>query len=229
VAFSRSLLFGSSLLLHAGLAVGVRSLPPPARSTDVAIVVTESKPAPKVPPPPAPPPKAAPKPAPPAAKAPKAAPAPAPEPAPAPAPAPVAAAGDGPGLPVGPGGDGTGNGTGKGIGGNAATPAPSAARPAAAPPPQDTCAEPMVKPKAIAVVEPAYTESARAAGLQGRVRVEITVGPDGRVTNARVLQGLGQGLDEAAIAAARASTFSAATRCGRAVPATFTIGMRFSL
>jgi protein TonB len=44
-----------------------------------------------------------------------------------------------------------------------------------------------------------------------------------------VIAGLGHGLDEAALEAARASTFEPGTRCGKAAVTTFTIGMRFSL
>jgi protein TonB len=93
----------------------------------------------------------------------------------------------------------------------------------------EECAEAAVKPKPLNIVQPAYTDEARAQQIEGKVRVEITVGPDGAVTNVRVLQGLGHGLDEAALDAARGSTFEPGTRCGKAVATTFTIGMRFSL
>jgi protein TonB len=94
---------------------------------------------------------------------------------------------------------------------------------------ESACAEPIVKPKPIQVIQPAYTPDAQAAGIAGKVRVEITISATGEVTGARVLEGLGHGLDEAALEAARASTFTPATRCGEPVGTTFTIGMRFSL
>ena len=51
----------------------------------------------------------------------------------------------------------------------------------------------------------------------------------GRVRGARVLQGLGYGLDEAALASARRITFRPGTRCGKPVDATFVVAIRFTL
>ena len=48
-----------------------------------------------------------------------------------------------------------------------------------------------------------YPVAARAAGVAGRVYVRFVVGADGRVRDAQVLQGLGHGCDEAALAAVR--------------------------
>jgi protein TonB len=59
--------------------------------------------------------------------------------------------------------------------------------------------------------------------------VELSLDDAGRVTGARVLQGLGHGLDEAALAAARGARFEPATRCGRPVATTFTLAVRFAL
>jgi protein TonB len=86
-----------------------------------------------------------------------------------------------------------------------------------------------VKPKPKGVPSPAYTAAAREANVEGKVRIEVTVGPDGAVKSARVIAGLGYGLDEAALAAARRGTFEPGTRCGKPVTATFVIAMRFSL
>jgi protein TonB len=102
------------------------------------------------------------------------------------------------------------------------------AAPAAAKPDED-CPEPPTKPKPKNVLQPSYPEAARAAGISGKVRVEVTVDETGAVKSARVVSGLGHGLDEAALAAARGSTFGPATRCGKSVGGTFVIGMRFSL
>jgi protein TonB len=91
------------------------------------------------------------------------------------------------------------------------------------------CDEPLVKPKPRSVPQPSYTAEARAAAVEGRVRVQLTVDETGRVTNVRILAGLGHGLDEAALAAARQASFEPATRCGKPSSATFTISMRFTL
>jgi protein TonB len=90
------------------------------------------------------------------------------------------------------------------------------------------CEDPVVKPKPRQVPQPVYTTSARAAGIEGKVRVKLTVDETGRVVNVVVIEGLGYGLDETAVAAAKAAEFEPATRCGKPVSATFTISMRFT-
>ncbi len=95
-------------------------------------------------------------------------------------------------------------------------------------PAPQACAEGAVKPKPKRLPQPAYTPDAVAAGVEGRVRVAISVDERGEVVDVRLLAGLGHGLDEAALAAARRATFEPALRCGKAVPATFTVAMRFS-
>lgn len=106
--------------------------------------------------------------------------------------------------------------------------APRAAKPTAtATPAIEDCADAPQKPKPRNVPQPAYTDAARAAGVEGKVRVELTVDENGQVISVRVLSGLGHGLDEAALAAARAATFEPALRCGKPTRATFTISMRF--
>lgn len=100
---------------------------------------------------------------------------------------------------------------------------------AAAPEATTSCAEPETKPKASSMPRPTYTDEARAAGVEGKVRVELTVDEQGAVTAARVLEGLGHGLDEAAVEAVRGASFAPATRCGKPVAATFTVAIRFAL
>jgi len=92
----------------------------------------------------------------------------------------------------------------------------------------DPCEEPPAKPKPVNVPQPAYTERARAAQIEGKVRVELTVDERGKVVAVRVIQGLGYGLDEAAVSAAQNAVFEPAVRCGKPTRATFTVGMRFS-
>lgn len=93
----------------------------------------------------------------------------------------------------------------------------------------DECADPAVKPKPISVSQPAYSSAAREAGVEGKVRVEVSVDADGHVKSVRLISGLGHGLDEAALEAARRATFQPGTRCGKPVAATFVIAMRFSI
>ncbi|AKT40093.1 energy transducer TonB [Chondromyces crocatus] len=238
-----SLLYAASIAVHALLAASVLTIKQRERRENIAISVTESKKppeppkpieAPRLPPPPEE--KAPPRPAKARTVAEPKAEAPPPE---AKAPSPTSAAldalpdfglslsgGAGPGLAV-PAGGGP-----PPVAANAA-PRPSATTPpppkALAPRPVDDCTEAVVKPKPKRVPQPAYTASAREAGVEGRVRVEVTVGADGQITGARILSGLGHGLDEAALSAARSGSFEPATRCGKPVSATFVIAMRFSL
>jgi len=93
----------------------------------------------------------------------------------------------------------------------------------------DDCQEDMVKAKQQGFVQPAYPEDARAAGIEGRVRVQITLDASGAVLGALLVSGLGHGTDESALAAAKRMSFSPATRCGKAVPSSFVISVRFAL
>ena len=102
----------------------------------------------------------------------------------------------------------------------------TAERPAAA---ADDCQEDLVKAKPQALIQAAYSDDARAAGIEGRVRVQITIDASGAVVDAKLVSGLGHGLDEAALAAAKRMSFSPATRCGKAVQSTFMYTTRFAL
>jgi protein TonB len=94
-------------------------------------------------------------------------------------------------------------------------------------PAADDCDEAPSKPSPIARPTAVYPRSQEGSGVTGKVRVEITVDEHGRVAGAKVLQSLGPGFDEAALAAARAYTFEPAVRCGKPVPATVRIGFSF--
>ncbi len=103
------------------------------------------------------------------------------------------------------------------------------AAPVAAALPSDGCDEPPAKPKPISVPQPGYTDDAQAAAVEGKVRVQLTVDETGKVVDVKLIAGLGHGLDEAALAAARRATFEPAMHCGKPTQATFTISMRFKL
>jgi periplasmic protein TonB len=103
------------------------------------------------------------------------------------------------------------------------------AAPVAAALPSDGCDDPPAKPKYISLQQPSYTDDAIAAAIEGKVRVQLTVDETGKVVDVKLIAGLGHGLDEAALAAARRATFEPALRCGKPTQATFTISMRFKL
>jgi len=102
----------------------------------------------------------------------------------------------------------------------------AAERPAVA---ADECTEDLVKAKQSGFVQPTYTDDARAAGIEGRVRVQITLDAAGAVTGMTVVSGLGHGLDESMIAAVKRMTFTPATRCGKPVASTLVMAARFAL
>ncbi|AKV01485.1 Ferric siderophore transport system, periplasmic binding protein TonB [Labilithrix luteola] len=236
-----SLLYLVSFGAHGVLALGVATLKGtrPSENVSVAVIETTKKPATPPAPPPPPPPalKEEPRRAETKAKVAPSKPAPAaaePPPAAAAAPAPLGQGDATPDFGLSMAG-GTGGGLAVPTGGGRPSPASSASSPvtkkvlAPAAPVAEACAEPAVKAKALTLSQPAFTREAREANVSGKVRVEVTVDANGHVTSARVLEGLGYGLDEAALAAARAATFEPSTRCGKPVASTFVIGMRFSL
>ena len=98
---------------------------------------------------------------------------------------------------------------------------------AAAPAP---VAEVFVPPSFLFRQEPVYPERARRAGVEGVVGVRIALAPDGAVRQVELTQSSGsRHLDEAALAAARASTFSPASRNRSPVGAEAVASYRFEL
>jgi protein TonB len=225
----RTLFFAASVGAHVALAGGLAAIPRRTVRETIAITLAETKktppaatvdPAPKAPDPPA---AAARHPARAKAVAP-------PQPEPAANPAPASPSLDA--LPdFGLSLSGTG-GSGLAVATAAAAPATSAApkviERSLAVKPADDCEEPPAKPKLVSHPSPAYTEDARSAGITGKVRVEISVDERGRIVAVRLLQGLGHGLDEAALAAARSARFEPAVRCGKSSAGTIRIGFTFT-
>jgi protein TonB len=226
-------LYGVSFAIHASLGVGVTEIEPTKEPERVAITVVDvpkPKPKPKVeePPPPPPPP-------PPVAEAPKKA-APKPKAAEAPPPAveaaPVAAPTFGIAMTGGAGMGGIAVPQGESLGAASKEPVKRVAEAKTLVEPRkpsSACSEDATKPKPIVMAKPEYTDDAKAAQIEGKVRVEITVDASGAVKSVKVLESLGHGLDEAAIRAVQAATFEPAQQCGKPVSATFVVGIRFSL
>ena len=226
---SRTQLIAVSLGAHVALGFGLGSIPPRKHRETIAITVSETRkkpppphvdPPPPVPEPPAPRPTRA-KSAPPSAKTQPLAPA-----AHAQAASSLAALPDF-GLSLSGVGGGLAIPSGGGVGAAPAARAAAKVLSRAAVKTGD-CDDPPAKPKLLTRPSPAYTDAARAAGVSGKVRVEITVDEQGRVASVRVIQGLGYGLDESALAAARALSFEPAVRCGKPSAATFKIGFNFA-
>ncbi|HTQ06856.1 MAG TPA: energy transducer TonB [Polyangiaceae bacterium] len=91
------------------------------------------------------------------------------------------------------------------------------------------CDEPLVKARPERVVRPEFTTEARTAGVDGVVMIDLEIDDRGDVISAKVRKGLGHGLDESSLEAAKKTHFIPATRCGKPVAAPLVIKMRFSL
>jgi TonB family protein len=76
---------------------------------------------------------------------------------------------------------------------------------------------------------PLYTEQARKSGITGMVRLRMLLSFDGRVRHILVLKGLGGGLTEMAINAARGIKFTPAIKDGRPVSQFITIEYNFHI
>jgi len=77
---------------------------------------------------------------------------------------------------------------------------------------------------------PAYSDEARKAKLQGSVMLRLIVMPDGRATNISVVKGIGFGLDDRAIEAVRNWHFKPGRdAAGKSVPAWVTVEVVFRL
>jgi TonB family protein len=84
-------------------------------------------------------------------------------------------------------------------------------------------------PRLLREVKADYTEDARRHNITGDVVLEIVVTREGGVGDIRVLQGLGAGLDERAVAAVRQWRFAPARRHGEAVDVVVEVAVEFTL
>jgi TonB family protein len=85
----------------------------------------------------------------------------------------------------------------------------------------------MTPPEALNHPAPAYTLEALSAGVEGTVTVRGEFDIDGRFTPVDIVEGLGFGLDEAALAALETWTFRPAYRSGRRVPVVADVDVEF--
>lgn len=76
---------------------------------------------------------------------------------------------------------------------------------------------------------PSYTTEARARGIEGEVLIEVQFCASGEAKLTRLVHGLGYGLDEAAMAAARGIRFRPAMRDGLAVDSSAVVRIVFQL
>jgi periplasmic protein TonB len=92
------------------------------------------------------------------------------------------------------------------------------------------CTEPPGKPEPTLKTDIEYTEEARAAGIEGRLVLKVTVDASGLVTDVVVVASVDPALDAAAIATVKTWKFRPALACGKPVAGgTYTIARRFVL
>jgi len=236
----REVMIVASLALHGVIATAALSAAHDKkvrRATTVSLAEPDKKPEPRKPPPPPPEqPKPRPRPKPTAAPAPVA-PVSAPEPAPVRT-APVATdtvMSNEVGMDIG-----TGQKPREEV-----KPAPTPAKPKPAPAKAPThvehtegastdnagaCTEPPGKPEPTLKTDIEYTEEARAAGIEGRLVLRVTVDATGLVSDVIVVTGVDPALDAAAIATVKTWRFRPALACGKPVAGgQYTIARRFVL
>jgi protein TonB len=92
------------------------------------------------------------------------------------------------------------------------------------------CTEPPGKPEPTLKTDIEYTEEARAAGIEGRLVLRVTVDATGLVSDVVVVSSVDPALDAAAIATVKTWRFRPALACGKPVAGgQYTIARRFVL
>lgn len=85
------------------------------------------------------------------------------------------------------------------------------------------------KPVKVSAPQPAYTEEARTARIQGVVIAQATIRRDGTVSSVKVLKGLPMGLSEKAVEAIETWKFEPATLNGQPVDVYYNLTVNFRL
>lgn len=85
------------------------------------------------------------------------------------------------------------------------------------------------RPQILGRPTPGYTEEARHAQVEGAVRLSVVLNADGAVSTISVVRGLGYGLDERAIEAARQLRFVPAQKDGHRVSVRVFLEFKFTL
>ncbi len=116
----------------------------------------------------------------------------------------------------------------------AGSPAEAAPRgeggPSSNPEPIYSIGGPVTAPVAIRSPLPAYTQEAGKRHVEGSVLLEVVIGKDGQARDAKVLRGLGYGLDESAVeAVTRNWTFRPGTLNGQPVNVAVNIEVSFRI
>ena len=85
------------------------------------------------------------------------------------------------------------------------------------------------KPVPIYKPNPVYTPEAKAAKIQGTVILRVTIEPDGKVGDVKIIQGLDKGLDQEAADTVKTWKFKPATKAGKPIAVKTAIEINFRL
>ena len=96
------------------------------------------------------------------------------------------------------------------------------------PPPPVRVGGQIKAPVRVKNVNPVYPSIAQSARVQGVVIIEATIGPDGRVTDTKVLRSIPL-LDQAAVDAVKQWTYTPTLLNGVPVPVIMTVTVNFTL
>jgi protein TonB len=94
----------------------------------------------------------------------------------------------------------------------------------------EACDEEATKPAVVYKTDIEYPAAAKADGVEGKLKLKLTIGADGSVTDVEVVGSVEPGLDAAAVAVVKQWRFKPALRCGRPVAGgTFVVARTFEL
>ena len=92
------------------------------------------------------------------------------------------------------------------------------------------CEEEPSKPVPVFKADLEYTVAAKTEGIEGKLKLRLTVAADGSVSDVEVLASVEPALDAVAVAAARQWRFTPAMRCGKPVAGgTYVLQKRYEL
>lgn len=95
--------------------------------------------------------------------------------------------------------------------------------------PEKIVEKPILPPRVYRVPQPSYTEEALRYKVEGSVKIEVLFGSDGTIQHALVVRGLGFGLDEEALKAARSIKFKPGEVDGKPVSMWMGVVLIFSM
>jgi protein TonB len=92
------------------------------------------------------------------------------------------------------------------------------------------CTEEPSKPVPVSRTDLEYTVAAKTEGIEGKLKLKLTIGADGSVTDVEVLASVEPALDGVAVAAARQWRFKPAMACGKPIAGgTYILQKRYEL